>query len=227
MKRKVEVIAYHGWGMNAQFWNQWDELFGDHVIFKKNDRGYFNESVNHHFEHKGAVRVLFVQGFGMHWVSKADWKNAHLVVLFSTFNNLKEIISKKRTVDHIIEKLQEEISIHSYKTLELFWDEMFKTGEKVVNIDDFDIHDKNLLINDLNAYYQNLVNFIPLGNNTKVMLYETEYDEISNFSQANVMKKLFGKLNYHKNFNFLGHAYPFNHAKECYEDLSSHIHIFD
>ena len=138
MKRKVEVIAYHGWGMNAQFWNKWDDLFGDHVIFKKNDRGYFGEPVNHHFTEKDAVRVLFVQGFGMHWVSKADWQNAHLIVLFSTFNNLKEVISRKNTVDHVVQKLQEQIEHKPYHTLELFWNEMFKSGEKIVDMSDFE-----------------------------------------------------------------------------------------
>ena len=227
MKRKVEVIAYHGWGMNAQFWNEWDELFGEHVIFKKNDRGYFSKPINHHFKEKDAVRLLFVQGFGMHWVSKADWQNAHLIVLFSAFNNLKEIISRKNTVDHVVQKLQEQIEHKPYHTLELFWDEMFKSGEKIVNMSEFDIHDKDLLENDLNAYYQNLVDFIPIRDKAKVILYETEYDKISNFSQAQVMKKLFGRLDYFKTFNFMGHAYPFNKAKECYHDLESHLKIFE
>ena len=96
MKRKVEIIAYHGWGMNASFWNKWDDLFEKNIVFKKNDRGYFNEPVQHQFDEKDAIRILFVQGFGIHWVSKSDWANAHLIILFSTFNNLKEIMKKQQ-----------------------------------------------------------------------------------------------------------------------------------
>ncbi len=227
MKKKVEVIAYHGWGMNAHFWDEWDKLFKEHILFKKNDRGYFSEPDKQHFKEKDAIRVLFVQGFGIHWVSRADWQNAHVIVLFSTFNNLKEIISKKRTVDHVVEKLKEEIEHKPYHTLELFWNELFKSGEKIVNMSDFDIHDKNLLETDLNAYYNNLADFIPIHGKTKVLLYETDYDDISNFSQAEVMKKLFGRLDYFKKFNFIGHAFPYNKAKECYDDLESHLKIFE
>lgn len=227
MKKKVEVIAYHGWGMNAHFWNKWDELFKEHVIFKKNDRGYFNEPIVHHFEDEDAIRVLFVQGFGMHWVSKADWQNAHLIVMFSTFNNLKEIMSKKLAVDHVVPKLQTEIKKHAYYTLELFWEAMFKSGEKVVNMEDFDIKNKELLINDLDVYYHNLVKDVPIKKTAKVVLYESNYDEISNFSQAQAIKKLFGRLDYYKSLDYLGHAYPFNHAKQCYDDLENKLKIFE
>lgn len=107
-----------------------------------------------------------------------------------------------------MEKLQEQIEHKAYQTLELFWDAMFKTGEKVVNMDDFDIHNKDLLVEDLNSYYQNLVVNIPNKPNTKVILYESKYDELSNFSQVNVMKRLFGRLDYYKSFNFVGMLIP-------------------
>lgn len=226
MKRNVEIIAYHGWGMNARFWDQWDDLFDDHVHFKKNDRGYFSEPVNHHFTEKDSFRVLFVQGFGMHWVSNFDWKNAHLIVLFSTFNNLKEIMSKKRSVEHVVTHLQQEIEHRPNYTLDLFWKSLFKGGDSIALIQDFTIRHQELLIEDLNAYYQNLVNSIAIKDRTKVMLYESEFDELSAFPQAEAMKKLFGKLNYHKRLNVVGHAYPFNRSKLCYDDLSSHVHIF-
>ncbi|RNC79373.1 MAG: hypothetical protein ED557_14920 [Balneola sp.] len=227
MKRTIEVITYHGWGMNAQFWDKWDGLFKDHVEFKKNDRGYFNEPVKQHFKHKEAVRVLFVQGFGMHWVSKADWKNAHLIVLFSTFNNLKEIMSKSRTVDHVVQQLQEDIDHKPYHTLDLFWKAMFKSGEKMITMDDYDIRDKELLKNDLEAYYHNLVSNVPIKANAKVILYETQYDDISIFSQVEQMKSLFGRLNYYHSFDIVGHAFPFSHAEKCYEELAGHLDIFD
>lgn len=226
MKRKVEIIAYHGWGMNAHFWDSWDELFDDHVTFKKYDRGYFSEPETPAFSDPEAIRVLFVQGFGMHLVSPSDWYNAHVVVLFSTFNNLKDIMKGGRKVETVVTSLQAEIKNRAYYTLELFWDAMYKADEKLVNIDDFEIRDKELLSGDLDAYYQNLVNSVPIKPKAKVLLYETEYDEISNFTQLQQMKKLFGKVHYYKRFEIVGHAYPFTHAKECFEDLNSHLSIF-
>ena len=84
-KHKVEVLAHHGWGMAGDFWDEWDLLFGKHVIFKKNDRGYFHKPVTHHFTEPDSIKVLFVQGFGMHLVAKEDWQKAHFIVLFSGF----------------------------------------------------------------------------------------------------------------------------------------------
>lgn len=225
MSRRVEIIAYHGWGMNAKFWSKWDEYLPEYVTLKKNDRGYFNEPIKHHFEDKEAIRILFVQGFGIHWVPQSEWANAHLIVLFSAFNNLKEIMKKSRTVDHVVKQLQQEIEHQPYKTMQLFWDEMFTNSEKVVDIDNFEIHNKSLLINDLNAYYNDLVKSIKINHKAKVLLYESELDELSVFTQAKTMKDLFGRLDYFKKFDYVGHAYPFSHAKECYEDLKSHLKI--
>lgn len=213
--------------MNARFWDEWDDLFGDHVTLKKNDRGYFSEPVTHHFKEKDSYRVLFVQGFGMHWVSEIDWKNAHLIVLFSTFNNLKEIMSKTRTVEHVVTQLQKEIENRPNYTLDLFWKSIFKGGKELANISDFEVQNRKLLIKDLDMYYHNLVESVPIKEHAKVVLYESEYDEISVFSQKNGMKELFGKLNYYKQMKLVGHGYPFNHAERCYKDLASHIHIFD
>ena len=227
MKRNIEIIAYHGWGMSAHFWEQWDDLFPEHVTFKKNDRGYFSEPSVQHFHDDEAIRILFVQGFGMHWVSQSDWANAHVIVLFSAFNNLKEVMSKNRKLDYVIHTLQDEIKKSPNYTLDLLWETMFKSGEQVADTERFRIRDHQLLINDLETYYHNLVQSVPIKEKAKVLLYETEFDDLAVFSQVRQMKQLFGRLSYYKQFDFVGHGFPFNRAEACFKDMAEHLKIFD
>lgn len=225
-KRPVEIVAYHGWGMKAEFWNKWDELIGDHVTLKKNDRGYFYKPTLNHFENPNSYKVLFVEGFGMHWVAKEDWENAHIIVLFSAFKNLKDIMKMSRNVDHVVNSLQLELQKQVYTTLEKFWKQLFRT-------DDFDFikskqienADRQLLINDLEVYYGDIVSSIPVRKNAKVLLYETQFDEIMVHPQKNNIRSLFGKLHYYKSLDLIGHAFPFSHAKTCYDDLNGVLKI--
>lgn len=226
MKRNIEIIAYHGWGMSADFWKQWPELLGDHITFKAADRGYFAEPADHQFEDKEAVHVLFVQGFGIHWVSKENWKNAHLIVLFSTFNEFENVITKGRNAEHIIETMKGQIDRHVYFTMDLFWEELFKSDDSFLKVDDYDIRDRDLLKNDLDSYMDKLVKKVPVNSRAKILLYETDYDDIMNHTQARSMKDVFGRLDYYHCFDILGHGYPFTHAEDCYKDLSDHLSIF-
>lgn len=226
MKRNVEIIAYHGWGMSSDFWKQWPAILPDHVSFKANDRGYFNEPVTHSFEEEEAIHILFVQGFGIHWVTTENWKKAHLIVLFSTFNDFQDVITKGRDAEHVIEVMKGQIDRHAYFTMDLFWEEMFKSGEHVVMIDDVEIRDRELLKSDLDSYMRKMIKKAPVNPRVKVILYETEYDDIMNHTQVKAMKEVFGKLDYYHCFDIVGHGFPFTHAEDCFKDLSEHLSIF-
>lgn len=212
--------------MSAQFWDKWDAVFREHVIFKKCDRGYFNKPVTHRFEDKKAIKVLFVQGFGIHWVSDENWSKADLIVLFSAFNNLKDIMLPNRQLDHVVTQLQDQIKDQVYKTMKLFWEELFRSDEPVITIDEVDVQDKKLLISDLDAYYENLVDKVSVNKSAKVILYETQYDDLATHTQLREMKRLFGRINYHHMFDFVGHGFPFTRAMECKNDLNKHVNIF-
>ncbi len=223
--RKVEIIAYHGWGMAADFWDPWDDILPDHVMFKKNDRGYFNEPVHHQFSEQDSIHILFVQGFGIHWVSKENWEKAHAVVLFSTFKYLEDIMSGGRRVAQVVNQLKALIGKKVYSTIEAFWKELFKDNPEHKSVDDYNIHDKDILINDLNAYFRNMIEHAPVQEKALIILLETRYDEISNFSQKHEMEGLFGKVDLHRSFEFVGHGFPFTHARECYDVIRDKIKV--
>lgn len=224
MERKIEIIAYHGWGMNAHFWDKWDDLLPGHVTFKKNDRGYFGEPAHHEFSDPKAIHVLFVQGFGIHWVSEENWQKAHIIVLYSAFKNLKDIMLNTRQVDKVLQKLKSEITNQVYRTLGMFWDSMFNhENHDFVQIDEFEIRDRQLLLDDLEVYYDDIIQSVPFNKKARILLYETEFDNIDTQSQKEAIKNLFGKLDYYKCFDIRGHGFPFSHPAECYNDLKQVI----
>ena len=225
-KRKVEIIAYHGWGMTADFWDEWDHLFDNHVIFKKNDRGYFHKPVNEHFSDPESIKVVFVQGFGIHMVSKRDWQLAHFIVLFSTFRHLKDIIAIGKNPDHVISTLQKQIKDRPEYTLDLFWDELFSADKDFRNGENYRINNEQLLVDDLDVYHDDIVTKPEIRKTAKVILLETETENITNYPQHITMKELFGRLDLYKRFELIGHGFPFYNADVCYKYLSEHVKIF-
>lgn len=224
--RKVEIIAYHGWGMTADFWDEWDSLLGEQVIFKKNDRGYFHKPVSQHFSEPDSIKVLFVQGFGIHMVSQSDWRMADFIVLFSTFRHLKDIIAVGKNPEHIITALKREIKKRPEYTIDLFWEELFKADQDFRKGENYVIENKELLTDDLDVYHANIVIKPTIKKGAKVILLETEMENITNYPQDRAMKDLFGKLDLYKRFELVGHGFPFYNADVCFDYLSEHLKIF-
>ena len=57
---ETEIIAYHGWGFNASFWKNWEDVLPDSVAFKTADRGYYLEEKLPRFSNDATQKVLFL-----------------------------------------------------------------------------------------------------------------------------------------------------------------------
>ncbi len=82
----IEILAYHGWGFDASFWDKLKENLPDSFTFKAANRGYFGEKYLPTFSENADQKVLFTHSFGVHWVDEELVNQADYVVFFSTFD---------------------------------------------------------------------------------------------------------------------------------------------
>jgi Mg2+/Co2+ transporter CorB len=159
-------------------------------------------------------------------VPENQWREAHILVLFSTFKNLSDVMHAGRNKKVVIEQLKSHVQENVYETLKLFWKELFPKDPAFMNMDELDVHNKNLLISDLDSYYQDIVTDISNHEKAKILLLETEIDEITVSTQKKQMAELFGKVDAYHNFDFIGHGFAYAKAKECFDFLKKKLSIF-
>lgn len=52
----IEVLAYHGWGFDSNFWKNWETIIPPSIRWMNADRGYFGEEKVPEFSDNGNIK---------------------------------------------------------------------------------------------------------------------------------------------------------------------------
>jgi pimeloyl-ACP methyl ester carboxylesterase len=81
-KIPIHMLAYHGWGFSASFWDPLKKYLNSTIDFKAADRGYFHSAKNPQFSDKNDfLKVVLVHSSGIQWCDSSIFRQAdHLVI---------------------------------------------------------------------------------------------------------------------------------------------------
>lgn len=225
MEKKAEILAYHGWGANAEFWQPLQTVLPSEITFKTANRGYFGKPFYPRFDADTKIRVVFTHSYGLQWCNTAVLSKADFLVIFNGFGDFFPSKEKQRTVakaglDNMIsnfEKDPEETLSQFYKTAAL----PNKTQLKVPT--EFN---KLLLSEDLNELIKTRFPLIDLDFGSMMIALDSAKDHVLLTPRGKeITAAHYQKKEVHV-FENSGHLLPFVNPKDCWSYLSSIIPIF-
>ena len=226
MKKKVEILAYHGWGIDKNFWNQFDSIIPDSITLKPANRGYFGKPFYPRFDADTKFRAVFTHSYGLHWCNSAILSKADVLVIFNGFGNFHP---EDKTLNSISKKGLEAM-IKGFETdpkqvLSKFYSTCFHPSECQAEIPSK--LNKELLLEDLNNLRNTRFPLIDLDFGSTMVAIDSAEDKI--LLEPRGEKMLEGHYNrkFIKNFENEGHALPFINPKDCWSYLCSIIPIFE
>ncbi len=225
MEKKVEIMAYHGWGFDPDFWKPIQEVIPESIPFKSADRGYFGTPNHPRFDADTKVRVVFTHSFGLQWANTAVLSKADYLVIFNGFDSFfpesdrLNAISKKG-----LESMIRNFEDAPKKVLDSFYAQCFNVDEAVISIPE-DIN-QELLFSDLKELRNTRFPLIDLDFGAVFVALESKKDAILLESRAEKMLSAQYSKKFIKMFDGSGHALPFTNPEDCWSYLCSIIPIF-
>lgn len=221
MEIKAEIVAFHGWGLDATLWEPWEKILPGHIVLRMADRGYFYEPKNAGFELKDSTKILFLHSYGLHWCPAHLIKKAELMVVFSSFVQYFAD-EKKRLMEYTVKK-----RTHGFKADPAGWYTTFMELCGAPENSNFNQNNMNieLMSKDLGHLHRNRFS-CSLEKDKKVILFEAERDMILTGSRKNEMEEVFGSLLHYHCFEEAGHLLPEANCSQCYSILKNLLPIF-
>jgi len=220
MESKAEVIAFHGWGLDASFWDSWDDLLPAHIAFKKADRGYFGKAFTPTFS-SAASKILFVHSYGLHWCPEDLLRQADGMVIFSSYSRYFPK-SKQKLFGYILKERLKGFDSDPEGWLTEFLELTYKPAippepaatmntAKLMN----DLEDLHLCVFPEQKYTY-----------SKLIVLEAEDDLIFPESRKPELEEVLGGISHHEMLPEGGHAFPQTGAEKCYSILKKLMPIF-
>lgn len=226
MEKKVEILAYHGWGTNADFWNNFNSVIPDSIALKPANRGYFGKPFYPRFDADTKFRVVFTHSYGLHWSNSAVLSKADLLVIFNGFggfhpeNKSLKSISKKG-----LETMINGFETNPQQVLNSFYQNCFLPSEYKAEIPS-DLN-KEILLEDLKKLRNTRFPLIDLDFGSTMVAVESAEDKILLESRGENMLEGHYNKKFVKIFENEGHALPFLNPQDCWSYLCSIIPIFE
>ncbi len=226
MEKKVEILAYHGWGINADFWNNFSSVIPDEIPLKPANRGYFGKPFYPRFDADTKFRVVFTHSYGLHWSNSAVLSKADLLVIFNGFgdfhpeNKNLNSISKKG-----LETMIKGFEADPEQVLNSFYKNCFHPSEFKSEIPS-DLN-KELMLEDLKRLRNTRFPLIDLDFGSTMVAIDSAEDKILLDPRGENMLEGHYNKKFVKIFENEGHALPFINPKDCWSYLCSIIPIFE
>ncbi|MEX0661086.1 MAG: alpha/beta hydrolase [Balneolaceae bacterium] len=218
---QLQLIAYHGWGMGATFWNPLFELFDDTISAQASDRGYFSESKSAEFNTKiSGKKVILTHSLGLHWcddevLSKAD----HLIILggFLNFHPADKKESRKSKL--ILREMLSQFVESPQKVLQQFYENASSPSKNSIAVPENLNHD--VLLGDLTLFMEDHFRQQRLFEVPEISIIHGSKDQIVSHHQA---REMYHALRYSSQYFELknaGHLFPIYSKKTCYNFIKS------
>lgn len=214
-KAEIHIIAFHGWGFDASFWNSIKSKLSGRIKFSAADRGYFKKVVNPVFTNEAGIqKIIFTHSFGLHLCPDELLSQCDHLVIFGGFlrfypgdkkGRIKKKLSVKQWTTQIIEAPQD--------VLKQFYSYAFAPDD--VSIKPPHILDHDRLLSDLTR--------LDRDNNHLQRFYEVPKITILHGADDQIVSQETARNMYHslrfnsQYFELLnaGHAFPVTHSKKC------------
>ncbi len=226
MEKKIEIMAYHGWGFDPGFWNPMQKVIPESIPFKSADRGYFGKPNHPRFDADTKVRVVFTHSFGLHWANTAILSKADYLVMFNGFGSFfsdserLHTISKKGLESMInnFEDSPKEVLNGFYKQCLNSENHLFRISGEL---------NGDLLFSDLKQLRDTRFPLIDLDFGAVFVALDAGKDAIlleprgEQMLESQYSKKIINI------FEEGSHALPFTNPQDCWSYLCSIIPIFE
>jgi len=226
MEKKVEILAYHGWGADGSFWDNLNSIIPDSITLKAANRGYFDKPFYPRFDPDTKFRVVFTHSFGLHWSNSAVLSKADLLVIFNGFGDFhpKELILKSISKNGL-EAMIKGFDSDSVQTLSTFYKRCFEPSEVRFEAP---VHlNKQVLLDDLKKLRNTKFPLIDLDFGSTMIAMDSGKDRILLQPRGEEITDSHYHKKYVQLFENEGHALPFTNPKECWSYLCSIIPIFE
>lgn len=226
MEKKVEILAYHGWGINSSFWKKLDAVIPNSIPLKPANRGYFGKPFYPRFDADTKVKVVFTHSYGLQWCNSAVLSKADVLVIFNGFGDFHPKDEKlnsisKKGLENMIEGFEKEPE----KTLEAFYKNCFHPSEHKIKVPSE--LNKDILLEDLNKLRKTRFPLIDLDFGSTIVAVDGAKDKILLSPRGEIITEAHYNNKFVKVFEDEGHALPFLNPSNCWSYLCSIIPIFE
>lgn len=225
MEKKLEILAYHGWGSDASFWNPMTAVLPPEIALKPANRGYFGKQFHPRFDADTKFKVVFTHSFGLHWCNSAVLSKADLLVICNGFGDFHPEDDKLRSISSKgLEQMITGLEETPQATLEAFYKNCFNNLEETPAIPSK--YNKDALLEDLKKLRNTKFPLIDLDFGSTMIALDSGRDKVLLSPRGEVITA----SHYHKKFVHVfeeaGHALPFTNPQDCWSYLCSIIPIF-
>ncbi|MEX0906384.1 MAG: alpha/beta hydrolase [Balneolaceae bacterium] len=219
-KKSVHIIAYHGWGFDASFWNPLQDCFNSNTRFDAAERGYFSKKKEPSFDSDRTINVVLTHSFGLHWCPDEILNQAdHLMILggFLNFHPSKEEENKRSKL--LLRQMLTQFVDSPETVLEQFYKNSFHPSPSVLESPKNLKHD--LLLSDLSCIQQDSQPQQRIFDVNTVTILHGSDDLIVPRKAA---RDMFHSLRYRSQYFEImkaGHAFPVTHIEKCAEIINT------
>lgn len=224
MDNQVEILAYHGWGFDRDFWASWTGILPPHISLKPADRGYFTKATAPSFDPSSAKKILFLHSYGLHWCPKEKFIEADAVVIFNGFGEFLPLKEPGRSRSKkVLNGMITAFSKDPEKVLTQFYSNCF--GRRMAPVDISADIDLDLLSADLGQLLVSEFG-VPGFGNAKWLVFDAAKDRIVPGQRGRELLHRKESAEYYCDEN-AGHALPVQETEYCYKILCTELPIFE
>lgn len=227
MSKKVQIIAYHGWGFDPSIWHPLRKEIEPYTEFECANRGYFSNSfepVWRKDSKSDTEKYLFVHSYGLHWCNRRILEEADHLVLIGSFLNFHPSEKKEyKRSKLVLRKMLTQFVDAPRTVLEKFYENAFYPDKTAIHIPENLNHD--LLLSDLSDLDRdNRENARLFDMNDITIIHGAEDQIVDNELARDMYKKLRLRSQYFE-IKKAGHSLQFTHSSKTFEILNSLLQL--
>jgi pimeloyl-[acyl-carrier protein] methyl ester esterase len=214
----AEILAYHGWGYDSNFWTPLQTLLPGGITFRPADRGYFGRVLNPEFSTSDGLNIIFAHSLGLHLIPERVLNQADTLVLMATFDTFIPPDQQAKLLTRLLQRMQQKLLENPLLVIRDFRERAELPRSSEYNIQNINT---DLLMEDLIRLEKNHIDFPKLPQK-EIVLIEGKDDLI--FSSTH-MKTYESEYIRYFSIPAAGHAFPFTHPEECFSIIKQAIPI--
>ncbi len=205
----VDVVAQHGWGFGAWFWDRWRDVLPAGFALHCPDRGYFGPAV----AVAARPRIVVAHSLGLHLLPPQLWATAALIVVISGFRSFHspcdhQARRSRRTVEQMLARLEREPAA-------LLADFYTRCGTPPDSRWPESI-DADGLCRDLQLLQESVLELSAIPAAAQVLILHGSRDRVVPVERAEELRELLPNSAL-AIVAEAGHALPLTHARACWE----------
>lgn len=211
---RIECIAFHGWGLDASFWDLVKNELSEAIEVKAADRGYFSEPVIPEFSGNPATsKMLLVHSFGLHWCPENLIEEADIVVLTGSFLSFLSDEERERKAE--IKALDRMITLFKKEpdsVLQNFYTRAF-LPHKSYSFETSPVMNHTLLLDDLKQMMNDHFDIPESLSSKSIFIIHGADDKIVSIEKARKMKEALPAVSSYFEIPGAGHLFPIPKSK--------------